>query len=656
MGIKNSRSVESLTSPVKGSLAFYTDFLLATLTDVAYTCYQSDVELDLDCREIRSRAENEGMPFLTRTLPTFAKAIDLALATGTAIQRVSGFKTGKDSVLPRFLRELTITVFDDEGNERSDASVQALTGLRQLLYLFYKLELPPTKEQEDEVIQLFIDTDRSLPLQVVTDDHRKAWTLRYAKHLIARVLGNTDPRDSALFRPRHGPGAVATGEKGSEKVAFKRYYSALSAEFPYEDYFYYNLTHFCDDVYEYQDMRELVAGTAKVVLVPKDSRGPRLISCEPLEYQWIQQGLMNVMVKTIERHKLTAGRVNFTDQTVNQRLALESSLSGEMATLDMKEASDRVSLALVKALFPDTWFRALDACRTTGTTLPDGTVFPLRKFAPMGSATCFPTEALIFWALTVAVISYGLDGSQRREASKSVFVYGDDIICRLKDQELVRQHLPSFDLKFNETKCCTGRFFRESCGMDAYKGSSVTPLKIKAVWSPSLAGSDYASWVEYHNSLNERGLFNACDFLAPHIQAARLTPYADSLGSAVVALVDCRKMAIQENKRLGIRTRFCSRLHVTQVYSWVVRSRSQRAATRGWAEMLRVASYTSGEAPKLPIGLRRAFERLDARLAPDNGYWPLSHSCDDAMSPSLVTAYQYTLPRQVTLRRGWGTL
>jgi len=651
MDMNNSRPVGTL------DVSFYTGLICATLKDVAITCNQSDTELARDQREIVMRARSEGITFLTRTLPSLGKAFDRALSSSTCFE-FKGFKTARGLKVPRFMRDIFLQVFDVDGCERSDASALAIKSLRQVFYLFYKLNLPPTEKQCNEVIELFIKTDNDLGFnpQVVTPYEREV--LRIARNLICRVLAPVDPLDEDGFRPRHGPGAVATGEKANEKPVFRRYYRKLAEVFPYDRYFFFNLTHLSDALDSLDAMEDLETGTAKVVLVPKDSRGPRLISCEPLEYQWIQQGLMALMVKTIESHPLTAGYVNFTSQEVNQRLALESSLSGMLATLDMKEASDRVSLALVKALFPDTWFRALDACRTTSTKLPDGTILPLAKFAPMGSAVCFPVEALVFWALSVAALTYYLDSpSERRRVRKSIYVYGDDIICNIEDQDILRRKLPLFDLLFNEDKCCTGRFFRESCGVDAYKGVDVTPLKVRSVWSSSLAGTDYASWCAYHNAFERRGLFNACDYVAEAIQRIRLTPYADSEETSIIVLVDSRKMAVQHNKDNKVPMRFSRKHHYALVHGWAVHPRVINDTTvPGWSEVLYRAS-TSGEALMSPQQSRYETAMFHARqlahLEPELYSYDLQGFVESIPGERLK-AYQYTLPRQVSLRRGWG--
>lgn len=640
---------------------FYEGLIIATLQDVALTCNQSDSELRRDIEEIRHRSKNEGISFLTRTLPLLGKSLDKALANGTALT-VNGFKTAKSSKLPLFMGDYFKQVFSADGLERSDASQQAVMAIRQISYLFYKLNLPFTEEQKNETIQLFLDTDSSCinSMRDLALDHDTRSILLCARLLVCRVLGGVDPVCPDNFRPRHGPGAVATGEKSWEKPIFTRYYQRLADQFPYDQWFYYNSSHLCDDLVRYLDLEEVDAGTAKVVLVPKDSRGPRLISCEPLEYQWIQQGLMRTMVKAIETHKFTAGLVNFADQTVNQRLALESSINGRNVTLDMKEASDRVSLALVKALFPPRWFDKLFACRSDKTMLPDGRVVYLKKFAPMGSAVCFPVEALIFWALSTATIQYHkrtfIRGNPREEG---VYVYGDDIIVPAEAHGWLLQYLPKFGLLFNQDKCCTGRFFRESCGVDAYKGVIVTPLRVRPVWTSRLVGTEFLSYVALHNAANDRGFFHLCDYLAGKIQSIRRTPYSNRNDCEAVALVDCRKCAIQENKRLGFKTRVSTRTCNLEVYSWMARTRVKHTSLPGWAEMQRVASLSAGGPPKGPFvdWRHEASKLLASGLAPvtASNSKP-SHLWERWVDDVTVTAYQYPVPRRVSLSRGWAEI
>jgi hypothetical protein len=192
---------------------------------------------------------------------------------------------------------------------------------------------------------------------------------------------------------------------------------------------------------------------------------------------YYQQGLMSLLVETIESHPLTRGSVNFTDQQVNQVKAREGSISRKLATLDLKDASDRLSLDVVRWLFPDRWYRALCAVRSRSTVIDipsQGSMrVPLLKHAPMGSATCFPVMALVIWALIKA--------AHFARRAPQVYVYGDDIICSTDESQSVMDLLESVGFAVNRGKSFyTATPFRESCGKEYWDGSDVTPVYCRA--------------------------------------------------------------------------------------------------------------------------------------------------------------------------------
>lgn len=525
----------------KSRVEYYLQLLSCIYHDVVGALVtEGEAARDINCLMLRTKAE--GISFLTKTLPRLGKAIDYSLATGSRLD-VPNFRKEKGSQLPHFMRTLFKLVFSSDGYPLLEDSTEeiprsaadaarteprltavmqskALRAMRQISFLFYKIELPYTKADEDKVISDFVETDNKLPslAEFYSDDEGRVVchdaVLATARRICGVVLGALDP---CLGLPKHGPGAVATGESSAEKHSFSRFYRRLDAVYKYDQWFYSSSNHLVDCLADHLALEELEAGTAKVVLVPKDSRGPRLISCEPLEYQWIQQAQMSTLVGHLERHRWTKGHVNFTDQSINQRLALEASRTQEFATLDMKEASDRVSLELVKVLFPQTWFEALYASRTPATKLPDGRVHQMKKFAPMGSAVCFPVESFVFWSLCVAAI-HVTHNTSLRKAMKSVYVYGDDIIVRSDYHATVQTTLPRFGLMFNPSKCCTAGSFRESCGVDAYKGYNVTPLRLKKEWSSRRSPDQLASYVAFSNAAYKRGWWRVAQCILERIQ------------------------------------------------------------------------------------------------------------------------------------------
>lgn len=627
----------------------YMKLLVSCYEDVA-SAYPAEYreEQRRDLTRLRERFTSEGVGFLTKTLPSLAKAVDTALATGTVLQ-VPSFGRKKGSKLPRFLGWLIGQVFSSDGVERLDASPLALRHIRQLLYLFYKLELPYAQEVVEDFLDDFKRVDAGLNDPVVTVLPGLGKLARKASQLISRALANCSPRDIV---PGHGPGAVATGEQMEQKAYFKRLYADLEEYYPLDEYFFLNASHHsanlganglntrCFKTGKLLPFEELEHSTAKVVLVPKDSRGPRLISMEPLEKQWIQQGQCRVLVKTLETHWLTRGHINFERQDINQSLALLASMaasgvvhdldrvvnamphcsqptSSDLVTIDMKEASDRVSLTLVQSLFPECWVRALMASRSTMTTLPNGEIVKLNKFAPMGSAVCFPIEALSFWAIAVSAILLHYPHMRLATARKRVWVYGDDIVLHAEDYRIVEAALVKFRLKLNPNKCCTTGSFRESCGVDAYKGIVVTPTRIKTPiprkWDPTSQGSSYhrrhgqflLSWSSYSNEFYSKGYERLAMSIAAHLPSS--VPIT-SEGEGGIALVrpdwDIRKA----NRQRRIKTRFNRRLHRLEAFGWTTSAVVRTVSDDTYEYFFMKFSQwnrTVGTSARLPSGKRR---------------------------------------------------
>jgi hypothetical protein len=327
-------------------------------------------------------------------------------------------------------------------------------------------------------------------------------TTLIARSLLSELFANFDPTD---IYPRHGPGAVATRQQLWEKYLWNNVSSRITRMYPLDEYFYACLGHVCDTYQGFRSLKE-ESLPARVILVPKDSRGPRLISCEPVDFQWVQQGLGRAVVHHVESHRLTKHNVFFTNQRTNQIGALLGSSTGKYATLDLKEASDRVSVELVHLLFPSRIVEYLDSCRSLSTVLPDGREISLQKYAPMGSCLCFPIMALTIWAILAA-------SARDTDARESIAVYGDDVIVQTAEAANAIEQLESYGLLVNRDKSCTGGFFRESCGTDAFKGVDVTPVRFRTVWSSSRRPDVYTSWIAYANELYDRHYFSAYDYI-----------------------------------------------------------------------------------------------------------------------------------------------
>jgi hypothetical protein len=388
-------------------------------------------------------------------------------------------------------------VFDDTGLLRSNASIPAITELRQVFYLFYKVELPFDKAQLSAAMLKFKEVDASIGTTVPFLKPKHFAALVYAEEFITQLFEGFDPKD---IIPSHGPGVVASGERPHEKRVFSTKYKVIHDVYPYYGFFYINPHHLLCTVRHYRRRSVKEVGINKVLFVPKDSRGPRTIACEPLEYQWLQQGLRRSLYQWIENHPLSRGRINFTDQSVNQELARLASIDDHFATIDLSDASDRVSVWLVARLFAGQPYllKHLLALRSPHSRLPDGELVHLNKYAAQGSALCFPIEAICFYALAV--------GCARAAAAVSqTYVYGDDIIIPKRYACDYISLLEELRLKVNREKSCISGPFKESCGTDYFRGVLVTPIKLRTVSASSPA--DIASLVSTSNQLFDKGFY-----------------------------------------------------------------------------------------------------------------------------------------------------
>lgn len=490
-------------------------------------------------KKVSDRLSAEGIGFLTKTLPRLGKAFDKALSGQSPLNgETLDFDRGDNTELPRFLGEFFNRVLRQDGTLLPQPCAECVKVIRQICYLFYKYELPYTDEQEQQVIAKFKRTEQDLALveEVLKEvlessssgyprrrrDHildtpsaEKARVVREAKILLSNLFAFFDPKDIV---PRHGPGAVATRQKLWEKFRWTNVSAKITQVYPLDEYFYASLGAVADHYKGFSALGEEDL-PARVVLVPKDSRGPRLISCEPVDYQWIQQGLSRAIVQLVESHPLTKWNVHFTDQEPNRRGALLGSKlpnpvtnAGGYSTLDLNEASDRVSLGLVRLLFPSHVYTYLEACRSSSTELPNGEVIKLKKYAPMGSALCFPVLALTIWAILTAA-------APNADTRESILVYGDDVIVPTAFAENAMNVLESFGLKINRDKSCTSGFFRESCGMDAFLGVEVTPVRLRTVWSSSRRPEVYESWIAYANSFFDRQYYCVYNYIVDKLLA-----------------------------------------------------------------------------------------------------------------------------------------
>jgi len=553
----------------------------------------------------------EGLGFLTKTLPRLGKHFDLVLSGESELNPNSvGFAAIRGSKLPRFLGELFSLVFTPDGVLLPNPDASCVCMIRDILLAFYKLKVPYQEVQEQEVIEAFkqaeIDLSNLDPYfaemhsgylpycrnrHKLKNDFRRVKRLksnsmlerlaivRSARKALHELFSHFDPTDIV---PSHGPGTVSTKETLWEKFQWTNVSRRITEMYPFDAYFCASQGHVCDTWSGFSAVTE-EDHPARVILVPKDSRGPRLISCEPVDFQWVQQGLSRAIVRGVESHPISRWNVFFTDQEPNKRGALLGSSTGRYATLDLKEASDRVHLELVRLLFPRNLFSYLDACRSTSTVLPNGKILKLRKYAPMGSALCFPIMALTIWSLLTAA-------APDADTRESILVYGDDVIVPTAFAARAMTILELFGLKINRSKSCTKGFFRESCGTDAFKGVKVTPVRFRTVWDESPRPDIYTSYIAYANAYWDRQYFNVHEYIV-----SRLTAIYGPIPSIDMNL-SCPSLKGVSAEYGMFRSRYNKNLQKRQFFVRDVTSPSVNHRIDGWSMLLRY--FTEAQKPR----------------------------------------------------------
>lgn len=512
-----------------------TSLVRIILEDIQGGCGTSTTR---DFQTVARRVEHEGESFLTITLPNFCRDFERSLERGKVDSTLFvGFKRQKGGALPRFLGGLLSLVFDPKtGVLLDEPEVCAISDIRQLCLMFKKVLLPCSDSRERDALRKYVEVEQELACKEATlsQEDRKAfkdisrliWGDATLDHSNFRMIEEAIARNDHV--PKHGPGATAERISGNRKYDLLHWHSRLEQYFPY-DLFGSSRP---DLVLEGLDSIEFLDPDAElpveVISVPKTLKAPRIIAKEPVCMQYTQQAILELLVPAVEKHPLSSGAVNFTRQDSNREKArLSSEKAQSLATLDLSEASDRVLASLVWDMLDNTpnLRGAIFACRSTRAHVPGMGVYPLTKFASMGSALCFPVEAMVFYTIIMLAMHKAKGIRPTYSSIKSmkdgVRVYGDDLIVPVDMVQAIVEHLTLYGLKVNENKSFWNGKFRESCGMDAYDGQCVTPIYVRRkAPSDRQHVEEIVSWVSLSNQLFKRGYWRAADYCKRVVESA----------------------------------------------------------------------------------------------------------------------------------------
>lgn len=256
---------------------------------------------------------------------------------------------------------------------------------------------------------------------------------------------------------RFGPGATYEGFDAYDKWSRKGRIPNLPPSF------------FRSSLYDQTNFQAFGPGITKIAEVPKTIKSNRIVSSEPAMYMYAQLGVADWLTSRL--HAVFPQHISLYDaERHNTALRWPSACS-----IDLSDASDHVSVRLVKSVLPQLW-PVLATVRSTASLFPDGDCINLDTFAPMGSGVCFP----VMTAVICGILRYACRViHEERKCHTWFHVYGDDIIVPVSTYDFTLDLLERAGLVVNRRKSCCTLFYRESCGCELFCDSDITPAYIR---------------------------------------------------------------------------------------------------------------------------------------------------------------------------------
>lgn len=213
-----------------------------------------------------------------------------------------------------------------------------------------------------------------------------------------------------------------------------------------------------------------------LAFVPKSYAVKRIVVMEPSCNTYFQFGLGRVMEGLL--CESTGIDLSLQDG-VNADLARVGSITGGFCTMDLRQCSDYISIAVVKALFPPSLVRWFNTLRTKVVRLPKkygGQDIGLHMLSTMGNGFTFPMQTALLAALIHGVYDTLDIPILCAKGEQNWGVFGDDIVVVPKAWHLLCRVLEKLGMIVNTEKSFNSGPFRESCGTDWYSGVDVRAI------------------------------------------------------------------------------------------------------------------------------------------------------------------------------------
>jgi hypothetical protein len=586
-----------------------------------------------DKERIARTYQHRGLATFTLDLP----ALDPVLLAGLESGRLTlggplSSRVSPRIRVPKLFRGLWLRVFDKESCLLPDPDETAVAFLRQFLCLGKKLRVECSHERIQIALRNYHDVEKSLrrpTLEWSSDTIGEDWkldSLHFAnclppsngvRHLFSEIEADREgqhfDRDRHLLNKlqhvadavvstftsiepllysyslelegkgtgfRHGRGAVAERLRNHEKSRFPNWPHKLQDYFPFE---------YCGKtIGDDRDRPPNHEVPSRLLCVPKTAKGPRIIAAEPVAHMWCQQLVLSWMESQFRTH-FKGFFIDLTAQHKSGEMVSEASRSRSHATVDLSDASDRLTCWTVERAFRKnkSLLRVLHAARTRylreTITEKAGSFIKLKKFASQGTATTFPVQSLVF--LIIAIASCIGEGEvtwpKIWKLRNDVRVYGDDIILPSHGYVRLIRYMELLQLKVNVAKSYVDGEFRESCGTDCFRGYDVTPVKPEVIVADGPASCQAV--IDTSNNLFYKGYWNASHYLTqtlpPYLQGGLRVVGKNDAGFTGLA-------AYSGSDESHLAKRWNKRLHRYEVRVFRIHEKTRQGDREGFASLL----------------------------------------------------------------------
>lgn len=591
--------------------------------------------LDLDLENLSIQCQTRGQALFTLDLPNLDSCLLAGLESGR-LQLSGPFtrKVSKRVRVPRLFAGLWLRVFDNNADLKPDADVNAIFFLRCLTTLGKRIEVECSDDRIRATQLNYHNIERSLRDATGKWHHDILGPASYLQHchlgdavdrpwpvgtlfckeqslsdfdkekldllnriqcvsdLIVSSWPRFDPitysgdleREGRGIGFKHGRGAVAERLPNWEKSRFVNWSAKLDNTFPWG---------LCGttagSTLERPSYHE---PCSRLMCVPKTAKSPRLIASEPTSHMWCQQALLS-WFETQFKESFDGHFIDLNNQRKSGDMVLSASKTRKYATVDLSDASDRVTCWTVERIFrrnPSVVF-ALHAARTRyiRDSITDVQNFlKPKKFASQGTATTFPVMSFIMLCIALGSCIQGdVTWSKIRKLRRHVRVYGDDIIVPTYGYARLVSAMDLLQLKVNMAKSYVTGHFRESCGVDGFKGHDVTPVRPKTLVADS--PTSCVAVVDTTNNFLMKGLWHASISLEAHIPL-RIKSEIRIVGPRDVGLFGLGTFG--PGSSLHLKTRWSVRYQRPEVRVWALRPKHRTRERHDFSALLDFVSIS----------------------------------------------------------------